>query len=330
MDKINVMNESWDYLIILDACRYDYFERIWRKYLQGRLEKRISPGSSTNQWRDESFPDFYDDLVYITANPQISATSKVYGFCAGEHFHTVHEVWKDGWDQDIGTVLPESITRVALDIIRRTPNKRFVVHYLQPHAPYLSLSDKSRGYLNADINAVRRLVGAAAGGKMSRRGGRLLKYLSKAFRGTNILTNQPEWVLRKLLGIPPKAPMESAWRTVGRERLRQAYAENLKAVLKQVAELVEHLSGKIVITSDHGELLGEDRCYAHPTGSDHRILREVPWLVIEKSGDIGSGHKVEGADSNAGGPPTGAEEDAVAQEEQQELSDKLRALGYFD
>ncbi len=330
MDTIDVSKEKWDYLIILDACRYDYFEQVYRQYLKGDLAKKMSIGACTDEWRDKSFPGRYDDIIYISANPQICAALKVYGFCAGEHFHAVHEVWKDRWDQDIGTVLPESITRVALDIIRRTPNKRFVVHYLQPHAPYLSLSDKSRGYLNADINTVRRLVGAAAGGKVSRTGGRLLKYLSKAFRGTNILTNQPEWMLRKLLGIPPKAPMESAWRTVGREQLRQAYAENLKAVLEQVAELVEHLSGKIVITSDHGELLGEDRCYAHPTGSDHRILREVPWLVIEKSGDVVSEHKVEGADSDAGGPPTGVEEDAVAQKEHQELSDKLRALGYFD
>lgn len=36
-DKI--WGTPWKYLIVLDACRYDYFERIYREYLpEGKLE----------------------------------------------------------------------------------------------------------------------------------------------------------------------------------------------------------------------------------------------------------------------------------------------------
>jgi len=328
MKTAGIVEQPWDCLIILDACRYDYFERTWNTYLKGQLEKRVSIGSSTNEWRDKSFPGFYDDIVYISANPQICDKSAVYGYTAGEHFGKVCEVWRDHWDGEIGTVRPETVTRVALEIIRRTPNKRFVVHYLQPHAPYLSLSAEARGYLNGDVNTVRRLVGAETGRAMNRAGNRLLKYVSKAFRGAGILPNHPEWMVRKLLRIPARAPLESAWRTTGRQGLRRAYAENLDAVLKDVAELVRHLSGGIVVTSDHGELLGERGCYGHPTGSDHRILREVPWLVINRPAV--SEHDAQGEDGEARAPSTGPHKDVVAQEEQQELSDKLRALGYFD
>lgn len=44
---LKVMREEWDYLIILDACRYDYFAAIWENYFDGELEKRVSLGSGT-------------------------------------------------------------------------------------------------------------------------------------------------------------------------------------------------------------------------------------------------------------------------------------------
>ncbi len=37
---------------------------------------------------------------------------------------------------------------------------------------------------------------------------------------------------------------------------------------------------KVIITADHGELLGEDGLYFHPPFSEHRIIREVPYYEI--------------------------------------------------
>ena len=62
---LNVMEEKWDYLIILDACRYDYFESLYKEFFDGDLEKRISLGSNTIEWCLESFKGYYPDVIYI-------------------------------------------------------------------------------------------------------------------------------------------------------------------------------------------------------------------------------------------------------------------------
>lgn len=328
MDTANVMQEQWDYLIILDACRYDYFEQTYRKYIQGELTKKITVGTSTNEWRDNSFPDYYDDVVYISANPQISATLPVYGFLAGEHFCKVYEVWRDGWDKDVGTVLPQTLTNTAINIIRNTRDKRFIIHYLQPHAPYLSLAATSKGYATGQINADRALIGADGRKDVSTIKKKLLKNLLKLFRNNTVLTNQPAWVLRKLLGILPQAAMESAWRKAGKKRLRDAYKANLESVLQQVAVLLKHLSGKIIITSDHGELLGDNNCYAHPTGSFNPVLLEVPWLAIEKRKE--NAEPLDSFVESRGAEATSKPQADTKQRHEKELAEKLRALGYYD
>jgi len=42
-----INSKKWDFLIILDACRYDFFEKhIW-KYMDGKLMRVLSPGGYT-------------------------------------------------------------------------------------------------------------------------------------------------------------------------------------------------------------------------------------------------------------------------------------------
>ena len=327
MIRINIINEQWDYLIVLDACRYDYFDRLYRDYFDGDLTKKISIGSCTNQWRDKSFPDCYDDIVYISANPQISANLPVYGYLAGDHFHKVHEIWKTGWDADSGTVLPETLTNAAIDIISNTTGKRFIIHYLQPHAPYLMPEIEPHGYDTGDIHADKTLAGSDKYGKSSALKEWLLKNLLKLFKNTNILTNYPEWILRQLLLMPPGCPMDAARRKYGRKMLPAAYEATLERTLAQVAVLLKHLTGKIIITSDHGELLGENRLYAHPYGSLDPTLIEIPWLAIEKAERQIDTEEVT-ADQKLrieAPPPTDKTET-----EQQELIRKLKSLGYYD
>ncbi len=62
---------------------------------------------------------------------------------------------------------------------------------------------------------------------------------------------------------------------------RKAYEENLKLVLKEVWKLVAQLDGKIVITSDHGNLFGEYGLFGHPARIGVPELVKVPWLELE-------------------------------------------------
>jgi len=62
--------------------------------------------------------------------------------------------------------------------------------------------------------------------------------------------------------------------------LKIAYRENLKWVLGNIADLVTTIDGAVVITADHGELLGEYGLHFH-TDLPLPQLRLVPWFTIK-------------------------------------------------
>lgn len=130
---VAVFTEDWDSLCILDACRYDMFAHC--SDLTGRLERRKSKGSSTTEFLTANL-DGRDlrDTVYVTANPQLYHNRKTIDV----EFHDVIHVWREeGWDEEHGTVLPETVTEYALRAAEEYPNKRLVIHYMQPHYPFI-------------------------------------------------------------------------------------------------------------------------------------------------------------------------------------------------
>jgi hypothetical protein len=131
---IDVFAEDWDTLIVLDACRYDMFERI--SDLPGRLETRISRGSSTPEFLRANFDGReFLDTVYVTANPQLYRKREQ----IDATLHAVIDVWNEaGWNEQYGTVLPETVAEAAIDALETYPNKRHVVHFMQPHYPFLT------------------------------------------------------------------------------------------------------------------------------------------------------------------------------------------------
>jgi len=327
------MEEEWDYLIILDACRYDYFEQVWKKYFNGKLTKKISVGSGTVEWRDNSFKEYYDDVAYISSNPYINSIMPVKEFLGSEHFSKVYDVWKEGWDEKRGTVLPETVTNTAIDVIKSNKDKRIIIHYLQPHAPYLSLDIDSPGFPTPSLNSDIVLRGVKEEEKVSKISITILKLLSKIFNKIRILGNRPDWKLREFLRMNPASPIDAVRRKYGNAGLRKAYLDNLEIVISQVVILLNYLSGKIVITSDHGELLGENKCYAHPIGSTNPYLIEIPWLVIEKQSQY-----PKDADSKKMVIKKRTEymkikksgDEEINKEKQEKIMERLRALGYCD
>ena len=63
---IKIMEEKWDYLIVLDACRYDYFKE-YNNILEGHLEKKLSCASCTYEWLEKNFSGKYfsDTVVWL-------------------------------------------------------------------------------------------------------------------------------------------------------------------------------------------------------------------------------------------------------------------------
>jgi hypothetical protein len=66
------------------------------------------------------------------------------------------------------------------------------------------------------------------------------------------------------------------------ERVKNEYKENLKLVINEVKRLVKFLEGKIIVTSDHGECLGEWGLWEHYPRVYIKPLLEVPWLEVKK------------------------------------------------
>lgn len=141
---VHVLSEDWDNLLILDACRYDTFEELTTDF-PGRLEKVRSSASATDEFLRANFSNAdLHDTVYLTANPQLHRIEKgIYDVePINASFYRRIDVWQDHWHDTYRTVMPDVVTEAALEAAETYPNKRLIVHYLQPHAPYVGPTGK--------------------------------------------------------------------------------------------------------------------------------------------------------------------------------------------
>jgi len=124
---IYVMKEDWDNLIILDACRYDVFAE--NNWIKGNLKKVISRGAHTRMFLRENFNSYYPDTVYVSANPFIWECRKF--FYKSIYVGSIDEI------RTYGTVLPETMLKYALKANKDYPDKRLIIHFVQPHYPFI-------------------------------------------------------------------------------------------------------------------------------------------------------------------------------------------------
>jgi hypothetical protein len=127
---LHVMEQDWDTLVILDGCRYDTFAKL--NTIEGKLSSVVSGGSSSPRFMEHNFSGrTFPDTVYVSANPYLVRQG------LSENFHRDIELWRDGWDAELRTVTPEVVSDAAIDAHREHPNKRLIVHYMQPHYPFI-------------------------------------------------------------------------------------------------------------------------------------------------------------------------------------------------
>jgi len=126
-DGCDIMKEDWDFLILLDACRYDSFER--ENPIPGDLQSRYSKGGASWEFMRRNFMDeTLHNTVYISSNPH---SAKLEG---EEIFHT-HILLDERENKKV--VSPSKVTETSMEIASEFPNKRIVIHYMPPHYPYL-------------------------------------------------------------------------------------------------------------------------------------------------------------------------------------------------
>ncbi|WP_436932535.1 hypothetical protein [Halosimplex halobium] len=127
---IDVMDADWDNLIILDACRYDMFSAV--NTINGDLTTKLSQGSHTQEFLRSNFRDGpYWDTIYTSANPQVQK-------CKVERkFAKCVRLWETNWDETLRTVHPRDVRDSAIDVSEKYPHKRHIVHFIQPHYPFI-------------------------------------------------------------------------------------------------------------------------------------------------------------------------------------------------
>ncbi|SDK19365.1 hypothetical protein SAMN05216226_1393 [Halovenus aranensis] len=264
-DTIQFFEQDWDILVVLDACRYDLLAEA--DSFNVPIEEVHSNASHTREFIKQNFVNTdCRDTVYVTASPQFADFNL--------SFAHIEHVWQDHWDEDLRTVRPEHVTEAAIDLGGEFPDKRLIIHYMQPHYPFIGPTGKK-----IDEQAT---FGPNRGSKYS-----------------------SIWV-------------QLAAGQVSEETVRTAYRENLDLVLPEIDQLRSELQGKLVLTSDHGNLYGKQvswlpiRIHGHPPGIHDPELTAVPWVEFPYEERRKTTHADKAADS----------------EQFEDVEGRLRDLGY--
>lgn len=163
----NVFSRSWDLLIILDTCRVDALRQMVPKYdFLGNIGSIWSEGGTSAEWMAATFNNSYQSEInktaYITANgfakvlfeddgkgnermASLESYDDTHNFVSSDEFGRIEHIWKyekkseNGiHSQSDGNPPCEYVTDRAITIGREHDFDRVILHYIQPHYPYIS------------------------------------------------------------------------------------------------------------------------------------------------------------------------------------------------
>jgi hypothetical protein len=277
----DVMERDFDTLIILDGCRYDVFRD--SNPFSSEPECIVSPGAHSREFIRTTFAGKQlHDTVYVTSNPWSEQLEDDVFFATRT---TYSEDNRGGRAR-----LPADVTNLALETFKRYPNKRYIVHFMQPNNPYVG----------PKAEAVRERLRTEEGIHCSEMA------IEDAEKYAKTVPN-----LRRALKHG----------YISQETMFDVYTENLEIVADYAKTLIDELSGKTAITADHGDMFGEPLAplnvaeYSHWRGVYSDELRNVPWLTVESS------------ERRMITEETPRERDSL---DDAEMKDHLRSMGYLD
>lgn len=260
-------------IVVLDSCRFDYFEQEVSKHLNGELDMVYTSATATKNYIQRIWDQTYPDITYLTA---LSApTDHAFerdgdSYRPSEHFDNFVHVWQKCENKELGAVPPEKMTEAAI----HQNDDRMIVHYVQPHAPYIG------DYRLRESD--------------DRTWGDSLQDIYEKIGRYNLSDKE-----------------------IGDDELKQAYQSNLSRALSSVHELVTHFDRPIVVTADHGEMLGENGRYIHG-GHATEELCSLPWYEVDRS--------LTGTASKTNVEATDQTESDFTKEE---VEEQLKDLGYL-
>lgn len=246
---------DWDVLVVMDAARVDMTRHLAESghydHIPRSVESVWSNASCSIDWIDRTFNDHPEQARrtgYVTANPfadHDEPDTRSADLSAAQLGH-LRPLYKTHWQELAGgieTVPPHAVTRHAIDAWRRRDElgiDRLVVHYMQPHEPFIERPEWGSG----DSKLLKNLVedGAEAGSSVYprvRAGDVPLQEFKHVYQQNHA------WILGHLDGT-----------------------------------LLANADGDVVLTADHGNGLGEWGAWHHPPGRLAPPIRKVPWIEL--------------------------------------------------
>lgn len=147
-DIESIGDKKWGNLIILDAARHDTYQEM----INQNADSRITAESCSKGFIRENFSEGnWSDTVVVTANPYYSKQEfkKLTGKPPHKVFETVFQLWETDWDEEHGTVMPEKVVETTKTANKLFPDKRKIIHFMQPHHPFLESSINDPGFGDA-------------------------------------------------------------------------------------------------------------------------------------------------------------------------------------
>lgn len=231
---------DWDILVIMDATRVD----LARETLNEPVESRWSPASTSIDWIerhfDEQYRDEWENAAYVTANPFADHDTEdaKSADLADKNLGHFDAVYKDRWRKDPVGTTPPE------DITKRA----------------------IEAWHSTDVDRM------------------IIHYMQphQPFR------SKPEWenVFSNLENLTTEVNSggPDIWHRIrtgelDRNEAWEAYKDNLQWVWANIHnELIPNVDGKVLITSDHGNGLGEWGSWGHHGGILNPHVRKVPVL----------------------------------------------------
>ncbi|OAQ54704.1 hypothetical protein HTG_03845 [Natrinema mahii] len=166
----NVFTREWDVLILLDTCRVDALRAVADEYnFISSVDSIRSVGGRSPEWIAKTFVDKYEEAIretaYLTTNvftePILDTASPDAGSLADksftydlldristvdvetlgkcEYLFEYEPVGESGpLGHTEGGTPPRYVTDRGIDVARNENFDRLILHYLQPHPPYMS------------------------------------------------------------------------------------------------------------------------------------------------------------------------------------------------
>lgn len=167
-----------------------------------------------------------------------------------DEFFEVINVWEDHWNDDYHTVMPEVVVEETIEAYESYPNKRIISHFIQPHYPFIGEVGQQELDTHSGMEFSKRLATDDEAHRDQ------LSIWEQLYEGS--------------------VSVDLVW---------EAYRENLDITLPHVERLIDEFQEYTVVTSDHGNALGErawpvpNKIYGHPPSIRIPALTDIPWLV---------------------------------------------------